>query len=69
MVKEKCKDIQDALQKETNILQEMLNGAENMHIVFLDRDFNFVRVNEAYAKTCGYKPEEMIGKTLRAVSR
>jgi PAS domain S-box-containing protein len=39
-----------------------VNGAENMHLVYLDRDFNFVRVNEAYAKTCGYKPEEMIGK-------
>jgi PAS domain S-box-containing protein len=40
----------------------MLNETENMHLVYLDRDFNFVRVNEAYAKTCGYKPEEMIGK-------
>jgi PAS domain S-box-containing protein len=57
-----CKRAQDALQKETSILQEVMNGAENMHLVYLDRDFNFVRVNEAYAKTCGYKPEEMIGK-------
>jgi PAS domain S-box-containing protein len=58
----KCKDIQGTLQKENSILKEMLNETENMHLVFLDRDFNFVRVNEAYAKTCGYKPEEMIGK-------
>ena len=58
----KCKDIQETLQKENTILQEMLNETENMHVVFLDRDFNFVRVNEAYAKTCGYKPDEMIGK-------
>lgn len=58
----KCKDIQDTLQKDNRILKEMLNETENMHLVFLDRDFNFVRVNEAYAKTCGYKPEEMIGK-------
>jgi PAS domain S-box-containing protein len=55
-------DIRQMLQKENNILQEMLNETENMHLVYLDRDFNFVRVNEAYAKTCGYKPEEMIGK-------
>ena len=61
-VEEKCKDIQETLQKENTILQEMLNETENMHVVFLDRDFNFVRVNEAYAKTCGYKPDEMIGK-------
>ena len=40
----------------------MLNETENMHLVFLDRDFNFVRVNKAYAKTCGYRPEDMIGK-------
>ena len=39
-----------------------MNGAENMHLVYLDRNFNFVRVNEAYAKTCGYTPEKMIGK-------
>jgi PAS domain S-box-containing protein len=58
----KCKDAQETLQKENTILQEMLNETENMHVVFLDRDFNFVRVNEAYAKTCGYKPDEMIGK-------
>jgi PAS domain S-box-containing protein len=61
-VEEKRKDIQDTLQKEKSILQEMLNETENMHIVFLDRNFNFVSVNKAYAKTCGYKPEEMIGK-------
>ena len=58
----KCRDIQGTLQKENSILEEMLNEAENMHLVYLDKDFNFVRVNEAYAKTCGYKPEQMIGK-------
>jgi PAS domain S-box-containing protein len=56
------KKSREALQKEKSILQEVMNGTENMHLVFLDRDFNFVHVNEAYAKTCGYKPEEMIGK-------
>jgi PAS domain S-box-containing protein len=58
----KCKDAQETLQKENSVLEEMLNETENMHLVFLDKDFNFVRVNEAYAKTCGYKPDEMIGK-------
>jgi PAS domain S-box-containing protein len=57
-----CKDFQDTLQKENSILKEMLNETENMHLVYLDNGFNFVRVNEAYAKTCGYKTEEMIGK-------
>jgi PAS domain S-box-containing protein len=51
-----------ALEKERDLLQAVMNGAKNVHLVYLDRDFNLVRVNEAYAKTCGYKPEEMIGK-------
>jgi PAS domain S-box-containing protein len=47
---------------ERNLLQMVINGTRNSHLVYLDRNFNFVRVNEAYAKTCGYRPEEMIGK-------
>ena len=30
-------------------------------IVLLDREFNFVLVNSAYAATCGYEPEAMVG--------
>ena len=30
-------------------------------IVFLDREFNFVLVNSAYAASCGYAPEAMVG--------
>lgn len=51
-----------ALEKERDLLQAVMNGSKKSHLVYLDRDFNFVRVNEAYAKTCGYSPEEMIGK-------
>lgn len=52
---------QDLL-RERNLLQTIMNGAGNAHLVYLDRDFNFVLVNETYAATCGYRPEEMIGK-------
>jgi PAS domain S-box-containing protein len=52
----------DALIRERNVLQEVMNGAKNFHLAYLDRDFNFVRVNKTYAATCGYRPEEMIGK-------
>lgn len=38
-----------------------------MHLVYMDRDFNFVRVNEAYAKSCRYEPYEMIGKNYFAL--
>jgi PAS domain S-box-containing protein len=53
---------EEQLRAERNILQTVMNGAKNSHLVFLDRDFNFVRVNATYAATCGYRPEEMIGK-------
>lgn len=50
-----------ALQQERDLLQAIMNGAQNSHLVYLDRDFNFVRVNETYANSCGYHPEEMTG--------
>ena len=56
------KQAQEALQRERNQLQAVMNGAKNVHLVYLDREFNFVLVNEAYARTCGYRPEEMTGK-------
>ncbi len=36
-------------------------------LVFLDRDFNFVRVNQAYARIDGKSPEYFIGKNLFAL--
>lgn len=58
---------EEALLRERNLLQEVMNGAKNSHLVYLDRDFNFVRVNETYASNCGYLPEEMIGKNYFAL--
>jgi PAS domain S-box-containing protein len=52
----------EALLRERNVLQSIMNGAKNSHLVYLDREFNFVRVNDTYAATCGYRPEEMIGR-------
>jgi PAS domain S-box-containing protein len=51
-----------SLERERDILQSVMNGAKNSHLVYLDREFNFVRVNETYAQSCGYRPEQMIGK-------
>jgi PAS domain S-box-containing protein len=50
------------LEKEKNLLQSVMDGAKNVHLIYLDRNFNFVKVNQAYAQTCGLKPEEMVGK-------
>jgi PAS domain S-box-containing protein len=36
-------------------------------LVFMDRNFNFVRVNEAYARADGKSPEYFIGKNLFAL--
>ncbi len=55
-------DVNAKLERERDILQAVMNGAKNSHLVYLDRDFNFVRVNDAYAQTCGYRPDEMIGR-------
>jgi len=50
------------VRKEKGILDHMVDCVKNIHLVYLDCDFNFVRVNQAYAETCGFKPEEMVGK-------
>ncbi|HMK60179.1 MAG TPA: PAS domain-containing protein [Dissulfurispiraceae bacterium] len=59
---ESLKESKRILEWERNLLQSIMNGARNAHLVYLDRDFNFVRVNDAYAVTCGYSSEAMIGK-------
>ena len=45
-----------------DVLQAIMDSAGKAQLVYLDRDFNFVRVNETYATGCGYRPDEMIGK-------
>ena len=43
-------------------LLEAVTGATDVMLVYLDPEFNFVWVNEAYAKTCGMHPDEMVGQ-------
>lgn len=52
----------ETLAREREVLQAIMNGAKNSHLVYLDPDFNFVFVNETYARTAGYTPSELIGK-------
>ena len=59
---EQLKASQAALETERNILQTIMSSPKNIHLVYLDRNFNFVHVNEAYAKTCRYTREQMSGK-------
>jgi len=46
----------------TSALLESVLAATDVMLVYLDRDFNFVWVNDAYAATCQMKPGDMIGK-------
>jgi PAS domain S-box-containing protein len=50
-----------ALEKERHLLQTVIDGV-HFYLIYLDRNFNFIKVNQAYAQTCGYTPQEMIGK-------
>ena len=53
---------EEQLRTERNLLHSVMNGTRNAHLVYLDRDFNFIHVNQCYAATCGYRPEDMVGK-------
>jgi PAS domain S-box-containing protein len=52
---------EEALERERSLLASMMQATDVM-LVYLDPEFNFVWVNEAYAATCRMQPEEMIGK-------
>jgi len=53
---------EETLQHERDLLQTLIDCASHSHLAYLDRDFLFVHVNAAYAATCGYRPEEMVGR-------
>jgi PAS domain S-box-containing protein len=55
------KRLEEDLARGRTILQELIDKTRTQ-LVYLDRDFYFVAVNDAYARTCHMRPEEMIGK-------
>lgn len=61
-VEENLRAAKASIEWEHDILQAVMNGAKNIHLVYLDAEFNFVSVNQAYAESCGCRPDEMIGK-------
>ena len=55
------KQAERALQGNNEILERIFDST-HFSVVYLDRDFNFIRVNQAYATTCGHPPEYFPGK-------
>jgi len=53
---------EEALQRERDLLQAVMDGAENSHLAYLDRNFNYVRVNEAYSAACGCRRAQLEGR-------
>lgn len=55
------KQAEEALRRERSLLESVIKSTDVM-LVLLDPKFNFLWVNDAYAKTCGMKPAEMVGQ-------
>jgi PAS domain S-box-containing protein len=54
-------EAENALRRNYELLDRIF-ATTHFCIVYLDRAFNFVRVNQAYANACGYAPEYFVGK-------
>ncbi len=51
---------EQALAHEAHLLQTLAENTD-AHLVYLDRDFNFIWVNSAYARACRRAKEEFVG--------
>lgn len=56
------RDTRPAARASHATVMEALVEYSQDQLVFLDRDFNFLRVNRAYAVTCRKAPEEFVGR-------
>jgi len=52
---------EEALRKDEEVLEQIFATTNSM-IAYMDRDFNFIRVNRAYADAGGQEPEDFIGE-------
>jgi PAS domain S-box-containing protein len=58
--KQRSASLDTTLESERDLLEVIMENT-GAHLVYLDTDFNFVKVNSTYAHTCGYEPEQMVG--------
>jgi PAS domain S-box-containing protein len=59
--RQKMQSLADSVTNERAILRAMMENT-SMQIAYLDPEFNFVRVNSAYALGSGYSEEQLIGR-------
>ena len=55
------KRAEESLDREHALLESVTHATDVM-LVYLDREFNFVWMNAAYAATCNRSPDELVGK-------
>ncbi|MDO8551489.1 MAG: PAS domain S-box protein [bacterium] len=55
------KKVEEALSLREEQLQIIMENT-TAHLAYFDRNFNFIKVNSAYAKGSGYPTEELLGK-------
>jgi PAS domain S-box-containing protein len=48
--------------RESNELLETMFSSIDLLVAYMDKDFNFIRVNRAYAAADGHEPEHYVGK-------
>ena len=56
----RLEQVEKARIEEARLLDTIVENTE-VHLAYLDREFNLLRVNSTYAKTWGYAPEQMVG--------
>ncbi len=57
----RAEDLAKTLKRERDTLQMIMENT-HAHLAYLDADFNFVRVNTAYAEGSGHRKEDLVGR-------
>ena len=59
-LREEHASAEESLRRHAELMAAVTDNTE-AHLVYLDRDFNFIWVNPAYAKACGRAHQEFVG--------
>jgi len=54
-------NLRDSIRRSNELLEKVFSGT-NFHIAYMDSNFNFIRVNRAYAQADGQQPDFFVGK-------